>query len=356
MAEQKIKEYNEVEIEILEANGLKITNQNSGCFCIGGGAPYTSSWAKVKDVKGLRGDSRKSKIVARDSDPVYNFKTNYQFNFKLSSFKFKVECAETSRDIGEATIDIGQFLLQAQVGQKFTIDAVLPLKKGDGTLHVKVSPTFWIPVILPGHVFPLPPKFQIGLAWDFKKRQAVIDLDASVVALDVNNQVIGKIAYDILKDLSSQGTLARVVTHSGDDRTGEGDGDDETVTFDMPNMPSSVARLLVCINSYNGQPISSCKFAYFRLICNNQTIGFYGLGRGKDGSSMIPNCNGLFMGAIERSGDGWSFVTVAQAASGNTVSKSVPAMVQTGVANNWWMTGAAGQAPVFQPDNNTVQA
>jgi tellurium resistance protein TerZ len=351
MAEQKIKEYNEVEIEILEAHGLKITNQNKAlCFCIGGGAPYTSSWAKVKDVKGLRGDSRRSKVVTKDSNPVYNFTTKYQFNFKLSSFKFKVECADTARDIGEATIDIGQFLLQAQVGQKFTIDAVLPLKKGTGTLHVKVSPTFWIPVILPGHVFPLPSQFQIGLAWDFKKRQPVIDLDASVVALDANNEVIGKIAFDTLSELSKQGVLARVVTHSGDDRTGEGDGDDETVTFNMPNMPPSVARLLVCINSYKGQPISSCKYAYFRLISNSRTIGFYGLGRGEDGRSMIPNCDGLFMGAIERNGDGWSFVTVAQAAAGNTVLSSVPAMIQTGAANNWW-AGAAGQAPVFQPEN-----
>ena len=41
-----------------------------------------------------------------------------------------------------------------------------------------------------GPHIPLPPQFQIGLAWDFKKKDKPIDLDASIIGLDSNEQLV----------------------------------------------------------------------------------------------------------------------------------------------------------------------
>ena len=83
-------------------------------------------------------------------------------------------------------------------GQPFTLDVWLPLRKtkAGAALHVRVHTTFRIPAAIPGGPrIPLPPRFQIGLAWDFKKKDAPIDLDASIIGLDSDEQLVDMVSY-----------------------------------------------------------------------------------------------------------------------------------------------------------------
>jgi len=102
------------------------------------------------------------------------------------------------------------------------------------------------------------------------------------------------------------------VRHSGDNLTGEGGGDDETITVDLEHMPTSVEKLAILVNSYNGQPLSTVKFAYVRIISGGRTHAFFGMGKDK-----VPHCTGLLFGVVRKTKDGsWEFITTAAVANG----------------------------------------
>lgn len=309
-------ELNDVTIEVIEAKSLKATD--TGFFQSGKSDPY----CVVKDVKGLRGNDKRTRVKDKTLNPVWNERFNYQFNYKLSEFKFKLyDKDQWSNDdhIGSCELPIYAFYGNAIVGQPSVVDCWLPVKKGTGQLHVRVTVRFNIPVAVPMTKIPLPPLFQIGLAWDFKKKQRPIDLDASLIGFDTHERIVDQVWYRKLQGFGG------AVKHSGDDRTGKGDGDDEVITIDGTRVPGSVEKFAVVINSYTGHPLSEVKCAYIRIIVNGRTHAFYTLGKGK-----VPNCTGMFFGAIHRGHSGWEFVTTAAPANGRTVQDSAGAVVAFG--------------------------
>merc|ERR1712062_67402 len=61
------------------------------------------------------------------------------------------------------------------------------------------------------------------------------------------------------------------IRHSGDNLTGEGDGDDEQIYVNLDQLSNNVKSLYFIINSYSGHPFSRIKNAYIRIInCKNQ--------------------------------------------------------------------------------------
>eukprot|EP00658_Telonema_sp_P-2_P079310 TRINITY_DN7627_c0_g2_i1.p1 TRINITY_DN7627_c0_g2~~TRINITY_DN7627_c0_g2_i1.p1 ORF type:complete len:329 (+),score=78.51 TRINITY_DN7627_c0_g2_i1:213-1199(+) len=305
------------------ATGLPITDSGM-CLCFKTAEPRTDSRAKVKDVKGLVGDSKYSPVVQNTQDPQYNFVTHYQFNFKLSMFKFQI-CDREREVLGECKVGIGEFFANMRVGEPCTLETTLPLTRHGqhrGEVHVKITPTFYIPAILPGTLFAVPPLFQCGIGWDFSKKTLPFDLDASVVALDDDLGVKGTLWWKNLKEMQ----LGAAVHHSGDDTTGEGDGDDETISFNLGSVSPDITKLVITINSFNGQSISNIKFAYFRLIVNGHTIAFYGMGKGQ-----VPNSTGLIVGCLQRSAHNlaqWEFQTIVAATPGKTVMDSLPQILE----------------------------
>ena len=94
----------------------------------------------------------------------------------------------------------------------------------------------------------LPPK--VVAARDHTKGGgAQIDLDASVVLL-------GRAAdggyRPVLDTVWHNDTQAPGIVHSGDNRTGEGDGDDETIEVDLDRLAAGTERLVVVINAHSG--------------------------------------------------------------------------------------------------------
>eukprot|EP01047_Picozoa_sp_COSAG01_P005516 COSAG01_NODE_190_length_22595_cov_16.442301_2_plen_187_part_00 len=136
-------------------------------------------------------------MTARSAVQVWNATFHYQFNYKLSAFKFKIYDSDagdvfgpSDDPLGQCELTIDQFYGKVAQGQPFTIDRWLPLRKGKGQLHVKLTVIFRLPVVTPGCRVMLPPHFQVAVGWDFKKKSTPFDLDASIVGLDAQEHVV----------------------------------------------------------------------------------------------------------------------------------------------------------------------
>ncbi len=113
-------------------------------------------------------------------------------------------------------------------------------------------------------------QLQFGLGWDPVKKKGLfgsifggndsIDLDAGCVLLDAAGNKIDTIWFRKLK--SSCGS----VVHSGDNLTGEGDGDDEIIRVDLTKLPANVEYLAFTVNSFRGQSFNDVDNAFCRVV------------------------------------------------------------------------------------------
>ena len=107
-----------------------------------------------------------------------------------------------------------------------------------------------------------PPLVEVmmGLGWDPARRNAAIDLDASVIAFDDRGEKLALVWF------MNRGEWNGAVRHNGDNVTGEGEGDDEQIYVDLDRLPRTVASLVFTITSYRGQRFTEVKNAFCRLV------------------------------------------------------------------------------------------
>lgn len=96
------------------------------------------------------------------------------------------------------------------------------------------------------------PKFSIGLGWDTNSSSTgtAFDLDASIFILDDQKKLVSDqhlVFYNNLK--SPDGA----VEHSGDNLTGDGDGDDEQIKIDLTNIDSKVAEICIVVTIHDAE-------------------------------------------------------------------------------------------------------
>ncbi len=112
-------------------------------------------------------------------------------------------------------------------------------------------------------------KLIIGLGWDTNKYDggADFDLDAAAFLLGAN----GKTASD--KDFVFYGNLnheSGSVIHTGDNLTGDGDGDDEVIKVDLSKVPASVEKIDFTATIYEAeerhQNFGQVSNAYIRVV------------------------------------------------------------------------------------------
>ncbi len=100
----------------------------------------------------------------------------------------------------------------------------------------------------------------LGLGWDPAKSGKSIDLDASVLAFDTAHQKL-EIVY-----FGNRNEFKGAIAHSGDNLTGEGEGDDEQIVIDLSKLPANVAGLVCTINSFRGHKFTDIARAFCRLV------------------------------------------------------------------------------------------
>lgn len=136
-----------------------------------------------------------------------------------------------------------------------------------------------------------------------------IDCDASVFMLNEKGQMHSS------KDLVYFGNLQSVcksVIHTGDNLTGDGDGDDEQILVNLDKVPSTVHKLLFVVNIYScvsrKQHFGMIKNAYIRVIDkdNRKEIAKYNLTDDYSGKTS------LIVGTIYRHNDTWKFSAIGQ--------------------------------------------
>lgn len=92
--------------------------------------------------------------------------------------------------------------------------------------------------------------FRIGLGWDAAQPGKEFDLDAMALMLGTDGKAISDdnlVFYGHLED------AIKSVKHSGDNRTGAGDGDDETITVDTTKVPAEIQEIIILVNIHDAK-------------------------------------------------------------------------------------------------------
>ena len=166
-------------------------------------------------------------------------------------------------------------------------------------------------------------RVRMGLGWDAVKKKSFfgklkdqsIDLDASCLLFDASGTLVDQVWF---VQLSSRDGSVR---HLGDNLTGEGEGDDESVVVDLTGVPASVTTLVFTVSSFTGQDFSQIENAFCRLV--DETTGAELARYELSGSGSH---DAQIMAKVAREGSGWAMTAIGATASGRTVEQLVPAV------------------------------
>ena len=171
-------------------------------------------------------------------------------------------------------------------------------------------------------------KIYLGAGWDVAKSGGFlgglfgggggdsIDLDASVIIFDENNQPLDAVWFGQLK--SKDGSI----WHSGDNRTGAGDGDDEVIHVDLTKIPPQVKALVFTISSFRGQTFEKVENAFCRLVDSNTNteIAKYNL-------SAKGNYTALIIAKVYRHNGAWKMSAIGDICNGKTIHDMLPSII-----------------------------
>lgn len=94
-------------------------------------------------------------------------------------------------------------------------------------------------------------RIRVGLGWDVNGYQGGdFDLDASAFALGENGKVTSN--SDVVFYNNPTHPSGGIV-YGGDNRTGEGDGDDETIDVDLGKVPASISKIAFTVTIYDAE-------------------------------------------------------------------------------------------------------
>jgi tellurium resistance protein TerZ len=158
----------------------------------------------------------------------------------------------------------------------------------------------------------------MGTGWDAAKtllgRQRPIDLDASVMVFGSDRALIDQVWFRQLK--SNDGAIV----HTGDNRTGKGDGDDESIIVDLGKLDARASTLVFVVNSFSGENFSKVQNAYSRLVDldTGTELARYSLSQSGPHTAQI-------MATLHRSGSGWTMTAIGHVCNGRTFRDLIPA-------------------------------
>ena len=157
-------------------------------------------------------------------------------------------------------------------------------------------------------------KMLVGLGWNIRATDGdAFDLDGSVFLLGAGGKVRSDadfVFYNQAK--SSDGS----VVHSGDNRTGEGEGDDEAITVELDKVPADVDKIAVCVTIHDAeakrQNFGMVSSAYVRCVdaSSNVEVARYDLS--EDASVETA----MIFGEIYRHNGEWKFKAMGQGFKG----------------------------------------
>lgn len=166
-------------------------------------------------------------------------------------------------------------------------------------------------------------RVRMGLGWDPIKHEGLrpglqaltgVDLDASCLLFDADHHLVDTVWPRQL--VSKDGA----VTHTGDNTTGAGDGDDESIIVDLAALPLRVTALVFTVSAFSSDDFSRVANAFCRLVDerDESELVRYEL------STTDSHDNAQIMVKLARGGDGWVLTAIGRSAKGNTFSDLLP--------------------------------
>ncbi|MER6999706.1 TerD family protein [Streptomyces sp. NPDC000410] len=150
----------------------------------------------------------------------------------------------------------------------------------------------------------------VGLGWDIRTTTGTdFDLDASALLTNEEGKVTGDGNFVFFNNLKS---IDGSVEHTGDNLTGEGEGDDEQIKVNLAGVPADVARIVFPVSIYDAetrqQSFGQVRNAFIRVVnqASGEELARYDLS--EDASTETA----MVFGELYRNGAEWKFRAIGQ--------------------------------------------
>jgi tellurium resistance protein TerD len=150
----------------------------------------------------------------------------------------------------------------------------------------------------------------VGLGWDARTTDGqAFDLDASAIVCGAGGQVLSDKHFVFFNNLTSPDGA---VQHTGDNLTGEGEGDDEQIKVNLSGLSTDVDKIVFPVSIYDaasgGQSFGQVRNAFIRVVnqSDNAELARYDLS--EDASTETA----MVFGELYRSGAEWKFRAIGQ--------------------------------------------
>jgi tellurium resistance protein TerD len=150
----------------------------------------------------------------------------------------------------------------------------------------------------------------VGLGWDVRTTTGQdFDLDASAILLNGGGKTLSDQHFVFFNNLKSPDGS---VEHTGDNTTGEGEGDDEALKVNLAGVPAEVERIVFPVSIYDAetrqQSFGQVRNAFIRIVnqADNNELARYDLT--EDASTETA----MVFGELYRNGAEWKFRAVGQ--------------------------------------------
>lgn len=153
----------------------------------------------------------------------------------------------------------------------------------------------------------------VGLGWDVRATDGQdFDLDASAFLLKGD----GKVRADTDFCFYNNKDIGGAVIHQGDNRTGEGDGDDEQIKIVLSKVPAEIEKVAIAVTIHEGeqrgQSFGQVSNAFIRIVNEQGGSEIVRYDLSEDASVETA----MILGEVYRNAGEWKFRAVGQGFKG----------------------------------------
>jgi len=157
-------------------------------------------------------------------------------------------------------------------------------------------------------------KVVVGLGWDVRATDGVdFDLDASIFMVDESGKVRNDADFIFYGQKDS---ACGAVHHQGDNRTGEGDGDDEAIDVNLAGLPAEIKKLVVAVTIHeakkHGLNFGMVSEAFVRILNGADGTEIARFDLSEDASMNTA----MIFGELYRNGNDWKFKAIGEGFEG----------------------------------------
>ena len=150
----------------------------------------------------------------------------------------------------------------------------------------------------------------VGLGWDIRTTTGDdFDLDASALVVGPDGRILSDQHFVFFNNLKSPDGS---VEHTGDNRTGEGEGDDEVIKVNLAGVPQEVDKVVVVASIYDAdtrrQSFGQVRNAFIRVVNQDGGTEITRYDLSEDASTETA----MIFGELYRNGADWKFRAVGQ--------------------------------------------